>query len=37
MSDAPLVRAENLSKRFKIYPKPSGRLVEWLTAGRASR
>ncbi len=33
----PLVWAEGLSKRFKIYPKPSGRLVEWLTGGRKSR
>jgi len=33
----PLVRATNLSKRFKIYPKPSGRLVEWFTGGRAIR
>ena len=39
MSDGgtPLVVAENLSKRFKIYPKPSGRLVEWVTGGRVSR
>src|SRR4051812_26263933 len=38
MTDAiPLVRAENLSKRFKIYPKPGGRLVEWITGGRAVR
>jgi ABC-type polysaccharide/polyol phosphate transport system ATPase subunit len=26
-----------LSKRFKIYPKPSGRLIEWITRGRTSR
>jgi ABC-type polysaccharide/polyol phosphate transport system ATPase subunit len=34
---APLVRATNLSKRFKIYPRPAGRLIEWLTGGRAIR
>lgn len=34
---APLVRASNLSKRFKIYPKPGGRLVEWLTGRRVQR
>src|SRR6185312_2818426 len=34
---APLVRATNLSKRFKIYPKPNGRLIEWLTGGRVQR
>ena len=34
---APLVRTTNLSKRFKIYPKPGGRLVEWLTRGRVCR
>jgi lipopolysaccharide transport system ATP-binding protein len=32
-----LVQAVNLGKRFKIYPRPSGRLVEWLSAGRAKR
>jgi lipopolysaccharide transport system ATP-binding protein len=32
-----LVEATNLSKRFKIYSKPSGRLVEWLSFGHASR
>ena len=35
-SDA-MVEAVGLGKRFKIYPRPSGRLVEWLTAGRAVR
>ncbi|HSZ58898.1 MAG TPA: ABC transporter ATP-binding protein [Tepidisphaeraceae bacterium] len=34
---APLVSTTNLSKRFKIYPKPGGRLIEWLTANRACR
>jgi ABC-type polysaccharide/polyol phosphate transport system ATPase subunit len=34
---APLVRTTNLSKRFKIYPKPGGRLIEWLTGNRAKR
>ena len=32
-----VVRAEGLGKRFKIYPRPSGRLVEWVTGGRAVR
>jgi ABC-type polysaccharide/polyol phosphate transport system ATPase subunit len=32
-----IVRAEQLGKRFKIYPRPSGRLVEWLTGGRIRR
>jgi lipopolysaccharide transport system ATP-binding protein len=32
-----MVEAVGLGKRFKIYPKPSGRLVEWLTAGRSVR
>ena len=37
-ADAPvIVRVRNLSKRFKIYPKPWGRLSEWLTRGRAVR
>lgn len=26
-----------LGKRFKIYPRPSGRLVEWITGGRTVR
>jgi ABC-type polysaccharide/polyol phosphate transport system ATPase subunit len=32
-----LIRTDNLTKRFKLYPKPSGRLVEWLSLGRATR
>jgi ABC-type polysaccharide/polyol phosphate transport system ATPase subunit len=32
-----LVEAAHLSKRFKIYPRPTGRLLEWLTLGKASR
>jgi lipopolysaccharide transport system ATP-binding protein len=32
-----MVEAVGLGKRFKIYPKPSGRLVEWLTGGRSVR
>jgi lipopolysaccharide transport system ATP-binding protein len=31
------VEVANLGKRFKIYRRPSGRLVEWLTGGRAVR
>lgn len=34
---APVVFAEGLSKRYKIYPNPNGRLVEWATLGRAKR
>jgi ABC-type polysaccharide/polyol phosphate transport system ATPase subunit len=32
-----VIRATNLSKRFRIYPSPWGRLTEWATAGRAVR
>src|SRR4051812_15635366 len=32
-----MIRAERLGKRFKIYPRPWGRLTEWLTGGAASR
>jgi lipopolysaccharide transport system ATP-binding protein len=32
-----LLSARNVSKRFKLYPKPLGRLVEWVTGGRATR
>jgi lipopolysaccharide transport system ATP-binding protein len=32
-----MIRAAGLSKRFKIYPRPWGRLTEWLTAGAAKR
>ena len=37
--DAPpvMIRAAGLGKRFKIYPKPWGRMTEWLTLGRARR
>ena len=34
---APLVQAEGLGKRFKIYPTPWHRALEWTTAGRARR
>ena len=33
----PPIRIANLSKRFKLYPRQRGRLVEWLTLGRAKR
>lgn len=33
----PKVEVAGLTKRFKIYRTPSGRLVEWLTLGRAVR
>src|SRR5689334_16562825 len=32
-----MIRAEHLGKRFKIYPRPWGRLTEWLTGGAAKR
>ena len=32
-----MIRASGLGKKFKIYPRPSGRVVEWLTLGRAVR
>jgi lipopolysaccharide transport system ATP-binding protein len=32
-----MVEVAGLGKRFKIYPRPSGRLVEWVTGGRAVR
>lgn len=31
------VQVERLTKRFKMYRRASGRLVEWLTLGRATR
>ncbi len=34
---APAVLARDLSKVFKLYERPSGRLVEWLTLGRVRR
>lgn len=33
----PIVCALSLSKKFKLYPTRWGRLVEWLTLGRACR
>jgi lipopolysaccharide transport system ATP-binding protein len=32
-----LVEATDLSKRFKMYPRPTGRLFEWLSFGTVSR
>jgi lipopolysaccharide transport system ATP-binding protein len=32
-----VIEVAGLGKRFKIYPRPSLRLLEWLTAGRAVR
>ena len=32
-----IVEVENLGKRFKIYPKPSARLLEWVSGGRVVR
>jgi len=37
VSAAPLVEVEGLGKRFKIYPTPWHRALEWATAGRARR
>jgi len=33
----PIIRVSVLSKKFRIYPTRWGRLVEWLTLGRAQR
>ena len=33
----PVIRVGQLGKMFKIYPRPSGRIVEWLSGGRATR
>ena len=32
-----IVRAERLTKSFKLYPHPRDRMIEWLTAGRRKR
>ncbi len=32
-----MMRADGLSKRFKIYTRPADRLVEWLTGNRVKR
>jgi len=37
MSNAPLIHIENLSKRYKLYASPRGRVAEWLSGGRVSR
>jgi homopolymeric O-antigen transport system ATP-binding protein len=37
VSGPPLVQVEGLGKRFKIYPTPWDRALEWATAGRARR
>jgi ABC-type polysaccharide/polyol phosphate transport system ATPase subunit len=33
----PIIRAAGLSKKFQIYPKPWGRLSEWVTFGSVRR
>src|SRR3954469_9219150 len=33
----PVVRAERLAKRFKIYPTPWARAAEWISLGRSKR
>ena len=33
----PAVRAVGIAKKFSIYPRPSGRLIEWLSFGHAAR
>jgi ABC-type polysaccharide/polyol phosphate transport system ATPase subunit len=37
VSRGPLVQVEGLGKRFKIYPTPWARAVEWGTAGKVRR
>jgi ABC-type polysaccharide/polyol phosphate transport system ATPase subunit len=32
-----MIRVSGLGKKFKLYPRPWGRLAEWLTLGRAVR
>ena len=32
-----MVEIASLGKRFRIYPRPSARLLEWVTGGRAVR
>jgi len=35
MHDSPvIISATNLTKRFKVYGRPTGRLIEWLTGNR---
>jgi ABC-type polysaccharide/polyol phosphate transport system ATPase subunit len=34
---APIIRADGLGKRFKLYPNPWGRVVEWLSLGKSLR
>jgi ABC-type polysaccharide/polyol phosphate transport system ATPase subunit len=36
-SNEVMIRADRLGKRFKIYPNPWGRLVEWVTRGATKR
>src|SRR5687768_12125863 len=36
-TSAVMIRATGLGKRFKIYPRPWGRLTEWVTGGSAVR
>jgi len=36
VSAAPLVEVEGLGKRFKIYPTPWHRALEWATGGKAT-
>jgi ABC-type polysaccharide/polyol phosphate transport system ATPase subunit len=33
----PVIRAANLGKKFRIYPRPWARLTEWITGGSAIR
>jgi lipopolysaccharide transport system ATP-binding protein len=37
MSKSAVISASRLGKTFRLYPKPSGRLIEWVTLGRAIR
>jgi ABC-type polysaccharide/polyol phosphate transport system ATPase subunit len=37
MTPPAVVRAQKLGKAFRVYPKPSDRLIEWLSLGRSRR
>lgn len=37
MSETPAIIARDLRKTYKVYKRPSGRLLEWATLGRAQR
>ncbi len=37
MSQAPAIVATDLRKTYRVYKRPSGRLLEWATLGRVTR